>query len=172
MHQPNPDECPQERAVAAAGNDADAAGPRGARPLSLVFSVLLLGFLTLTLLLLLLHFVSYAKAKAFFDSYVAVHSAQGHRASYLKEEQHKDLFGRLPLGAVVFGDLRGHARTIQAQLGVLLTGYSIGMEGNSPISARSIPQRRRDRPGDRYCFQCVCSRHFSARVAPGPGSPL
>ena len=47
-----------------------------ARLLSVALSSLLLGFFTLALLLLPLHFVSYAEAKAFFDSYVAVHGAQ------------------------------------------------------------------------------------------------
>jgi hypothetical protein len=103
MDQPNPDECPEKPAAVEIGIDPEAAEPRGARLLNLVFGALIVGLLTLALLVLLLHFVSYANAKTFFDSYVAVHVAQGHRASYLKEEQLKDLLGRLPLAAVVFG---------------------------------------------------------------------
>jgi hypothetical protein len=76
---------------------------KGTRSLSVFLSALMLGFLALALLLLPLHFVSYAKAKAFFDWYVAVHGVPGKVGRYLTEETHVGLFGRLPIGAGVFG---------------------------------------------------------------------
>src|SRR6516165_11698759 len=66
-------------------------------------TALIVILLALTLLLLPLHFVSYAKAKAFFDWYVAAHDVPGRGKSYLTEEEHNRLFGHLPIAAGVFG---------------------------------------------------------------------
>jgi hypothetical protein len=82
--------------------DADGRS-RGTRFLSVLLNALIVGFLALTLLLLPLHFVSYAKAKAFFDLYVAAHDVPGRGKSYLTEEEHNRLFGHLPIAAGVFG---------------------------------------------------------------------
>jgi Dolichyl-phosphate-mannose-protein mannosyltransferase len=102
MHRPNADGSSQERIVAPICNP-DAATQMRARWLSVALSILLLSFFTLTVLLLPLRLVSYAKAKAFFDSYVVVHGAQGNVRNYLTEEAYNGFVGRLPIAACVFG---------------------------------------------------------------------
>lgn len=76
---------------------------KGTRFLSVLLTALIMVFLASTLLLLSLHFVSYAKAKAFFDWYVAARGVPGKGKSYLTEEAHNRLFGHLPIAAGVFG---------------------------------------------------------------------
>jgi hypothetical protein len=76
---------------------------RGARLISLLLNSLILLFLALTLLLLSLHFVSYTKAKAFFDLYIAAHDVLRNGKGYLTEQDHNRLFQRLPIAAGVFG---------------------------------------------------------------------
>lgn len=61
------------------------------------------GFLAIALFLLALHFISYAKAKAFFDWYVAAHGVSGNAGNYLTQEAFHRLSGRLPIAAGVFG---------------------------------------------------------------------
>jgi hypothetical protein len=102
MYRPNADGSSEERMVAPIGS-ANTATRMRARLLSVALSSLLLGFFTLALLLLPLHFVSYAEANAFFDSYVAVHGAQGNVRNYLTEEAYNRFVGRLPIAAFVFG---------------------------------------------------------------------
>jgi len=78
-------------------------GSRGARYWSVFLGALTLGFLAIALLLLALHFISYAKAKAFFDWYVAAHGVSGNAGNYLTQEAFHRLSGRLPIAAGVFG---------------------------------------------------------------------
>jgi Dolichyl-phosphate-mannose-protein mannosyltransferase len=100
MHCPKADESSRSRAVAQSTVGAEWIR---ARRLSVALSVFALGFLTLAPLLLSLHFLSYVKAKEFFDACVALHSAQGGAASYLTREAHDRLFERLPAVACLFG---------------------------------------------------------------------
>jgi hypothetical protein len=88
--------------VASIGS-ANSATRMRARLLSVALSSLLLGLFTLALLLLALHFVSYAEAKAFFDSYVRVHGAQGNVRNYLTVEAYNRFAGGLTIAACIFG---------------------------------------------------------------------
>jgi len=82
---------------------ADPGAPsKEARHLSLLLSALTVGFLVLAFVLLPLHFISYSKAKAFFDWLVAARGASGKLSSYLTEDAHNRIFGRLPSAAAVF----------------------------------------------------------------------
>lgn len=69
---------------------------------SALLNIPILVFLILTILLLCLHFVSFAKAKTLFDSYLAVH-VSGDGKSYLAEQDYDRLILRLPLAASIFG---------------------------------------------------------------------
>ena len=76
---------------------------RGARIIGVLLNTLILLFLALTLLLLSLHFVSYAKAKTFFDLHIAAHDVLRNGKGYLTEQDHNRLFRRLPIAAGVIG---------------------------------------------------------------------
>jgi hypothetical protein len=76
---------------------------RGARYWGAFLGALALGFAAIALLLLALHFVSYAKAKAFFDWYLAADGVSGKAATDLAEQAYHRLSRRLPVAAGVFG---------------------------------------------------------------------
>jgi Dolichyl-phosphate-mannose-protein mannosyltransferase len=76
---------------------------RGTRFLSLFLHSLTLVSLALAILALALYFLSYAKAKAFFDWYVAMLGVPQQAGTYLTEESHDRIFGHLPIAASVFG---------------------------------------------------------------------
>ena len=82
---------------------ADAgAQSKAARYLSLFLGALTVGFLVLAFVLLPLHFISYPKARAFFDWRAAARGASGYAGSYLTEDAHNRIFGRLPMATAVF----------------------------------------------------------------------
>jgi Dolichyl-phosphate-mannose-protein mannosyltransferase len=91
----------EERTVRVIGEAGG--GSRGARYWSVFLGALTLGFLAIALFLLALRFISYAKAKAFFDWYVAAHGVSGNAGNYLTQEAFHRLSGRLPIAAGVFG---------------------------------------------------------------------
>jgi hypothetical protein len=74
-----------------------------ARYLSLFLSALTLGFFALAFVLLPLHFISDAKARAFFDWYTTARGLPGKIGSYLTPETLSRIFARLPIAAAVFG---------------------------------------------------------------------
>jgi len=74
----------------------------GSRFINALLIALILLFFALTLLLLSLHFVSYAKTKDFFDLHIAAHVLRNGKG-YLTEQDHNRLFARLPIAASVFG---------------------------------------------------------------------
>ena len=76
---------------------------RKIRFLSASLTALVLGFLALGGFLLLLHFVSYDKAKAFLDWLVATHGIPGKYGTRFTEEVYKSLLERLRVVAGVFG---------------------------------------------------------------------
>jgi len=82
---------------------ADAgAQSKAARYLSLFLSAMSVGFLVLAFVFLPLHFISYSKAKVFFDWLAAARGASGNLSSYLTEDAHNRIFGRLPIATAVF----------------------------------------------------------------------
>jgi hypothetical protein len=75
------------------------AGSTGARYWNVFLGALTLGSLAITLLLLALHFIPYAKTKALFDWYVAAHGVSGKAGNNLTEDAYHRLSGRLPIAA-------------------------------------------------------------------------
>jgi hypothetical protein len=76
---------------------------RGARFLSVVLTVLLLGFLALAFLLLAVPFVaSYPRAKAVLDSFVAALGVPGTAGGYLTKEADDRFLEHLPIAAGAF----------------------------------------------------------------------
>jgi hypothetical protein len=91
-------------------------------------TALILLFLALTLLLLSLHFVSYAKAKSFFDLHIAAHVARNGKG-YLTEQDHNRLFARLPIAAGVFGICGFTLLLFRRRLACFLVDISDGWTG-------------------------------------------
>jgi Dolichyl-phosphate-mannose-protein mannosyltransferase len=76
---------------------------RPARYWGAFLGALTLGLVAAALLGLALHFISYAKAKAFFDWYLAADGVSGKAATDLTAEAYRRFSGRLPIAAGVFG---------------------------------------------------------------------
>src|SRR5262249_22795310 len=90
----------KERGVVVTGDPG--AQSKAARYLSLFLSALTVGLLLLAFVLLPLHFISYSKAKPFFDWLAAARGGSAHAGSYLTEDAHNRFFGRLPIATAVF----------------------------------------------------------------------
>jgi uncharacterized membrane protein len=101
----------------------------------------LIAFLfSLTLVLLSLQFVSYPKAKTFFDSYIAA-DISGNSKAYLPEQEHNLLIHRLLAAAGVVG--------ISGSTLLLFRRKLAGFLADIPLECRDIRASFRDRPYDR-----------------------
>jgi len=90
---------------------------RGTRFAGMLLSGLAVLLLTMALVLLSLHFVSYGHAKAIFDQHFAAHRALRHGHGYLTEQNHERIIRNLPIAAGIFG-LRPRADTSQTKIGL------------------------------------------------------